>query len=134
MLKISEETIRQQSREMNLEKIRMYMQREGTVAGLTQAIFIKLSSNLMDKLGIVPGGEFRAGFEEGLKIGSTVLLGDRQIKITFKRALNSLPLWQQFRFIRLLATSLAFDVDITLEEIEKMKNIDMVQMFIGQSY
>ena len=91
------------------------------MAGLTQAVFIKISAKMMEKLGVVPGGEFRAGFTEGMRNRSVICLGDREIKITFKRALYSLPVWQQFKFIRLLLSSLAFDIDISLEEIEKMK-------------
>lgn len=132
MLKMSEEEILDQAKTLSWEKVREFMRREGTIAGITHATFIKISANLMDKLGVVPGGEFRAGFEEGKKISSAVMLGDRKIRITFKRALNSLPLWQQLRFFHLLTSSVLFDPDITLEEVEKMKNSDMVQLLTGK--
>lgn len=133
MLKMSEEQILEQARTLTWEKVREYMDKEGAIAGLTHAVFIKISANLMNKLGVVPGGEFRAGYEEGRRIRSVIVLGDRRIRLTFKRALNSLPLWQQLKFFRLLTSSVLFDPDITLEDVEKMKNIDMVQMLTGKN-
>ena len=133
MLKMSEEQILEQARSLTWEKVREYMEKEGTIAGLTHAIFIKISANLMNKLGVVPGGEFRAGYEEGRRLRCVIVLGDRRIRLTFKRALNSLPLWQQLKFFRLLTSSTLFDPDITLEDVEKMKNIDMVQMLTGNN-
>ena len=108
------------------------MKKEGTVAGLTQVLFIKISAKMMDKLGIVPGGEFRAGFVEGQRNGCTIYLGDREMRVTLKRALNSLPIWQQFKFMKLLASSMLLDMDISLEEVEKMKNADMLEIFTGE--
>lgn len=132
ILHMSEGEILQQSRNLTWERVRGFMKAEGTIAGLTHALFIKISANLMEKLGMAPGGEFRAGFQEGQRIGSEVMLGDRTIRVTFKRALNSLPLWQQMKFFYLLTSSVLLDPDITLEDVEKMKNADMVQMLIGK--
>ena len=131
ILEVSEETILEQSKQMDWAVIRNIMKREGTVSGLTQALFIKISAKIMTKLGVAPAGEFRAGFREGMRNRCTVYLGDREIRITFKRALNFLPLWQQFKFMKLLLSSLLFDLDISLEEVERMKNADMLEMFTG---
>ena len=132
MLKMSEEEILEQAKTLSWERVREFMRREGAIAGITHATFIKISANLMDKLGVVPGGEFRAGFEEGRRVSSAIMLGDRKIRITFKRALNSLPIWQQLRFFHLLTTSVLFNPEITLEDVEKMKNSDIVQMLTGR--
>ncbi len=131
ILEVSEDTVRDRSRDLNWEGIRRIMKKEGTVAGLTQVLFIKISAKMMDKLGIVPGGEFRAGFIEGQRNRCTVYLGDREMRVTLKRALNSLPIWQQFKFMKLLTSSMLFDMDISLEEVEKMKNADMLEIFTG---
>ena len=132
ILGLSEDQIRTQSKNMNWDTIKQYMRRDGTVAGLTQALFIKMSANIMEKLGVVPGGEFRAGYNEGKRMRSAIVLGDRRINLTFKRALRSLPLWQQLVFIKLMTVSLIFEPDITLEDVEKMKGLDMVQMLTGK--
>ncbi|XP_003391530.2 PREDICTED: traB domain-containing protein-like, partial [Amphimedon queenslandica] len=132
ILNMRDEDIMQQAKDLNWEKVRAFMASEGQVAGLTHAVFIKISANLMDKLGVAPGGEFRMGFQEGTKVGSTILLGDRSIRMTFKRALRALPIWQQLRLFYMLFTSVAFDLDISPEDIEKMKNFDMVEMLTGE--
>jgi pheromone shutdown protein TraB len=132
LLKMSEEDIQREGSDLTWDKVRAFMRNEGTITGITHAAFVKMSANIMEKLGVAPGGEFRAGFEEAIRVKSTVLLGDRDISITLRRGVNSLPLWYQVKFFFLLTYLAVFDFDITLEEIEKMKNIDMVQMLTGE--
>lgn len=132
LLTYSEEQIRQQASSLTWQKVRRIIKRDGLVAGITQAVFLKMSANLMKKLGVAPGGEFRAGYEEGVKMQSKVLLGDRQVDVTFKRALRSLSFWQQLKFVYFLASSLVTELDITLEEVERMKNKDMVSLLVGE--
>ena len=132
VLTVSDEQIRQRASSLSWENIRGIIQREGLVVGITHAVFLKLSGNIMDKLGIAPGGEFRAGFEEGAKLNSTIVLGDRMIGVTFKRALHFLTLWQRIKFVYMLTHSLINEPEITPEEIEKMKSRDMVSLLIGE--
>lgn len=132
ILHYSEEDILREARTMNFAKMRSFIHRDGFVAGITQSIFLKLSAELTEKLGVAPGGEFRAGYEEAKKIGSKIVLGDRQVGVTFKRALRALSFWQRFRFAYLLVQSLASSHEITAEEIERLKNKDMVTMLTGE--
>ena len=132
LLTYSEDQIRQQASSLTWQKVRRIIKRDGLVVGITQAVFLKVSANLMEKLGVAPGGEFRAGYEEGVKMQSAVVLGDRLVDITFKRALRSLSFWQRIKFVYLLASSLLTEPDITPEEIERMKNRDMVSLLIGE--
>lgn len=39
----------------------------------------------VEKLGFTAGGEFKAAVEEGRKLGSRILLGDRDVDITLER-------------------------------------------------
>lgn len=133
MLHFSEEQLLQEARTMNFAKIRSCIQKDGFVAGITQSIFLKLSAELTEKLGVAPGGEFRAGFDEAKKLdGCRVVLGDRLIGVTFKRAMASLSLWQRLRFGRLLVQNLASGMEITAEDVEKLKDKDMVTMLTGE--
>lgn len=133
MLHFSEEQLLQEARTMNFAKIRSCIHRDGFVAGITQSVFLKLSAELTEKLGVAPGGEFRAGYDEARKLeGCRVVLGDRLIGITFKRAMASLSLWQRLRFGRLLVQNLASSMEITPEDVEKLKDKDMVTMLTGE--
>ena len=132
ILNMKEDEIIEQAKDLNWDKVKGFMETEGRIAGITHAVFIKISANLMEKLGVAPGGEFRMGFEEGEKMGSLVVLGDRSIRLTFKRALRALPIWQQLRLFYMMCTTVLFDLDISLEDVEKMKNSDMVEMLTGE--
>jgi len=132
MLQYSEEDILREAAEINFAKVRHYIRRDGVVAGIMQSLFLKLSAELTKKLGVAPGGEFRAAYEEGVKQGARIVLGDRRINVTFKRVLSSLNFFQKLRFYYTIATTLSTDLTITAEEVEKMKNKDMVDMLVGE--
>lgn len=132
MLQYSEEDILREAAEINFAKVRHYIRRDGLVAGIMQSLFLKLSAELTKKLGVAPGGEFRAAYEEGVKQGARIVLGDRLINVTFKRVLSSLNFFQKLRFYYTIATTLSTDLAITAEEVEKMKNKDMVDMLVGE--
>lgn len=132
ILSHGEEEILREAKTMNMAKVKSVIRREGVIAGLTQSIFLKFSAELTQKLGMAPGGEFRAGYEEALAINARVVLGDRLIGITFKRALAALSIWQRIRFAFLLLQSLCSDFDITPEEVERLKTQDIVQLFSSE--
>ncbi len=132
ILSHGEEEILREAKTMNMAKVRSVIKRDGVIAGLTQSIFLKFSAQLTEKLGMAPGGEFRAGYEEALAINARVVLGDRLIGITFKRAMAALSLWQRMRFAFLLLQSLGSDVEITPEEVERLKTQDIVQLFSSE--
>ena len=131
MLQYSEESIVREAQNMTFFTVRDFIRRDGIVAGITQAIFLKLSAQLTRQLGVAPGGEFRAGFEEARRINARVILGDRLIGITFRRALAALTFWQRIRFAFLLLQTLTSTVEITPEEVEHMRDRDMVSMLTG---
>lgn len=132
ILRYTQEDILREARNVTFTKMRSCIRREGLIAGITQSIFLKISAELTEKLGIAPGGEFRAGFEEGRAINARVVLGDRLIGITFKRAVAALTLWQKVRFMYSLVSSLSSEIDITPEEVERLKTQDMAQLLAGE--
>jgi len=51
----------------------------------------------VEKLGFTAGGEFQAAVEEGLKVGSRILLGDRDIDVTLERLASAISLTDSAR-------------------------------------
>lgn len=133
ILHYSEEDILREARTMTFAKTRSIIRRDGLVAGITQSVFLRLSAVLTQKLGVAPGGEFRAGFEEARRLPNCpVVLGDRKVGITFKRAMASLTFWQRIRFSLLLFRLMLSEVEITPEDVEQMKTKDMVELLMGE--
>ena len=132
ILQYSQESILQEARTMTFAKMRGFIRRDGLVPGIVQSIFLKFTAELTQQLGMAPGGEFRAGYEEARKIGADIVLGDRLVGITFKRVLASLSFWRKLQFTFLLLRALTDKLEITPEEVEKLKSKDMVQLVMGE--
>jgi len=78
---------------------------------------------------VEPGMEFRAAYEEGIKIGAKIVLGDRPLEITLKRAWVSLSFFEKVKLIwRLMKESSS----ITQEDIEKLKNHDILAELVKE--
>lgn len=67
----------------------------------------------------------KVGAQEAFLQQAQIILGDRPIKITLQRTWNSMTLWQKLSLI--VGIAQAFFVKITPEEIENLKNGDIIQ-------
>lgn len=71
--------------------------------GLLQVMLLSTSAHITRQLKMAPGGEFRAAHRASFSVqGCRVILGDRPISITLKRALSSLGFFQQLRLVSIL--------------------------------
>lgn len=130
MLTLDEQSLLEQNRHLSFDKIRNAIAEKGLAQGLIYIIFIKMSANLTEKLGLAPGSEFRSGAVEARNIpGCSVVLGDRSLKVTIARAVASISLWQKMRLIYSVLTS---DVNITQEDVEKFKEKDMLEQMLEE--
>ena len=102
----------------------------GKVQGLMYVLLLSMSASLTKTLGMAPGGEFRRANDEAKEIpGCLVQLGDRPIHITLKRALATLSTWQK---IKLAFNVLTSSDKITPEEVEKMKQKDLLESLLEE--
>ena len=131
ILHSSDEDILREAKTMTLAKVRSFIRRDGLLAGIAQSLYLKFSAELTQQLGVAPGGEFRAGYEEAKKIGANVHLGDRLVGITFKRALATFSFWNKLYFATLLLRMLNNPTVMTSQKVERMKSQGMVQLLLG---
>lgn len=130
MLTLDEESLLEQNRKLSFDKIRSAIAEKGVAQGLIFIMFIKMSANLTEKLGLAPGSEFRAGSAEAQKIpGCSVVLGDRSLKVTVARLVASVSLWQK---IKLVYQVLLNDNSITQEDVEKCKDKDILERLLEE--
>lgn len=65
------------------EKVRIAMSNSGAVQGVLHLLLLSMSAQLTKKLGMAPGGEFRAAMRESRNIpGCVLLLGDRPFNVS----------------------------------------------------
>jgi len=82
---------------------------------------------IADQLGIEPGAEQRVAIDHALEHHRPVLLIDREIGITLKRVLHNVTWWKRFGLFAGLIGSLFARDDVSEEEIEGLKEGDMLE-------
>ncbi|MFQ5354968.1 MAG: TraB/GumN family protein [Mariprofundaceae bacterium] len=87
---------------------------------------------MAEQLDIEPGEEFRAAIDEANKAAYPVLLIDREIGVTLKRIYRNIPIWRRMNLITGLALSLASRRKVTEEEIEQLKEGDILESTFSQ--
>ncbi len=81
---------------------------------------------IADQFGIEPGAEMKAAIEAADRAGLPVQLIDREIGITLRRASRRLSLWKRWMMINGLVVSLFSREEIAEEDIERLKQTDLL--------
>ncbi len=76
---------------------------------------------------IEPGAEMRAAIQEARAASLPVLLVDREVGITLRRIYRNVPWWQRMGLISGLMASLVSRQTVSPEEIEKLKEGDILE-------
>ena len=87
---------------------------------------------LAEQLGIEPGAELKAAVADGKARGLPVHLIDRDVGLTFKRASQRLGWWDRAKLGGGLVASLFADEDVGPDEIEKLKQGDLLESSFGE--
>lgn len=87
---------------------------------------------LAEKLGIEPGAELKAAVVEGEARGLPVRLIDRDVGLTFKRAMDNLGWWQRAKLGAGILASLFDSEEVSDEQIEGLKEGDMLEASFGE--
>ena len=87
---------------------------------------------LAEQLGIEPGAELKAAVDDAHARGLPMNLIDRDVGITFKRASQRLGWWGRMKLVSGLAMSLFADEQVGDEEIEKLKQGDLLEASFGE--
>ena len=87
---------------------------------------------LAEQLGIEPGAELKAAAAEAHARGLPVRLIDRDVGLTFRRAMHRLGWWGRAKVSAGLMASLFFDEEVGSEQIEDLKQGDMLEASFGE--
>ncbi|HEY2345592.1 MAG TPA: TraB/GumN family protein [Xanthomonadaceae bacterium] len=107
--------------------------REGK-AGLVAAnlALAAYQRRLSEQLGVEPGAELKAAAEAARERGLPLQLIDRDVGITLKRAYRSLGFWGRMKLMTGLGVSLFDREQVDADEIEKLKQGDMLESSFGE--
>ena len=82
---------------------------------------------LAEQLGIEPGAELKAAVDDAQAAGLPTHLIDRDVGLTFRRALQRLGWWQRAKLGGGVIAGLIVDDEVAEHDIEKLKQGDMLQ-------
>ena len=101
----------------------------------TLFINIILSSyqkKLGEKLGVTPGIEMLEAINTAKNLGLKIALCDREIRITLKRAWNSMSLWQKLKLFGSGFAGIFDSVELTEEKLQELKEKDTLSKLMEE--
>lgn len=82
---------------------------------------------MAEQLGVEPGSEMRTAIKDATDAKLPVLLVDREIGTTLKRIYYNVPWWRRFELYSGLLASIITRESVSSEEIEKLKEGDVLE-------
>lgn len=107
--------------------------REGKAAMVTANLALgAFQQRMAEQLDIKPGAEMRAAIDTAAEKNLPVLLIDREIATTLKRVYRNVPWWQRFNLLAGLIASVVSRQEVSEEEIERLKEGDILESAFTQ--
>jgi len=85
-----------------------------------------------EQMGIEPGAEMRQAINSAQEAGLPVLLVDREVGVTLKRIYRNVPWWRRVNLISGLLASVIAKQEVSEEEIERLKEGDILESTFAQ--
>ncbi|XP_071701031.1 uncharacterized protein [Rutidosis leptorrhynchoides] len=112
------------------EMLDLWKKNHNTFAILYSWFLAKVAS----RLEVFPGSEFRVGYEEAIKYGGKVILGDRPVNITLRRTWSKMPLWHKTKLVySLMFQSIFLPSSTRLNKmLKELDDVDMLTLYIQE--
>lgn len=91
-------------------------------------------AKVANKLEVFPGSEFRVAYEEAMKYGGKVILGDRPVNTTLRRTWGKMPLWHKAKLLYSLLFQAVFlpSPDDLNKMLKEMDDVDALTLVIQE--
>jgi len=87
---------------------------------------------MADEFGIEPGAEMRMAIQQAKEMQCDIHLIDREIGTTLKRVYSNVPWWKKMGIVGGLMGSVFFNEKVSEEEIERLKEGDILETTFSQ--
>jgi pheromone shutdown-related protein TraB len=124
------QTIRMKDQWQNMDIVKVIKEKK-TFLLLSNLILAAFQKRIAAKLDIVPGAEMIRAIESADALGAAVHLADREIRVTLSRAWKTMSFWEKNKLLYQLLISFAEADDISEEDIEKMKEQDVLEALMA---
>jgi len=107
--------------------------KDGKASMVTASLALgAFQQKMADELGIEPGAEMKVAAELAKENHKSVLLIDREVGITLKRVYRNVPWWKRMELFSGLLGSVMFAEKVSEEDIEKLKEGDVLDATFSQ--
>ncbi|HPJ96907.1 MAG TPA: TraB/GumN family protein [Syntrophales bacterium] len=121
------EAIRQQDRWHDMDIMKVIRDKRTSLL-LAQLLMVSFQRKMAQKFQIQPGEEMRRAVRLAEETGVRLVLADRSIRVTLLRAWRKMGFWSKLRVLPEMILSLFVADDITEEDIEKLKEQDVLEI------
>ncbi|OPY85244.1 MAG: TraB family protein [Syntrophus sp. PtaU1.Bin208] len=118
-----------QWQEMDIVKV---IREKRTSLLLSQLLMMSFQKKIAEKFNIHPGEEMLRAISLAEKLGTDIVLADREIRVTLLRTWRKMRFFSKVRLMSEMFLSLFMAEDINEEDIEKLKEHDVLDMTLRQ--
>ena len=111
--------------EMDIVKV---IRENRTALLLSQLLMMSLQKKIAERFNINPGEEMLRAISRAEESGAEVVLADREIRVTLLRTWRMMGFWTKMKFLSDIILSLFIWEDITEENIEELKQHDVLDL------
>ena len=125
------QSIRQKERWQETDIVKVIKEKKSFLL-LSNLLLASFQKRIAKKLDINPGAEMIQAIESAEAVGAEIHLADRDIRTTLSRTWRAMGLWGKVKLMFQLILSLGEVEDITEEDIEKMKQEDVLESLLAE--
>ena len=121
------EAIRQRDKWQETDIVKVIREKRTSIL-LSQLMMASLQRKIAQKFNIIPGEEMLRAIDRAEAVGAEIVLADREIRVTLLRTWRKMGFWSKVKFLPDVLLSLFATDEITEEEIEKLKQHDVLEL------
>ena len=124
------QSIRQKDKWQDTDIVKVIKEKK-TFLLLSNLLLVSFQKRIADKLDVKPGEEMIKAMEIGEAVGAEIHLADRNIRITLLKTWRAMGLWSKVKLLFQLILSIGKIDEIEEEDIEKMKQEDVLHTLLS---
>ncbi len=124
------QTISQKERWQEMDIVKVIKEKKSFLL-LSNLLLASLQKRIAKNFDIKPGEEMIKAIAAGKAVGASIHLADRDIRITLLKTWRVMGLWSKLKLLFQFILSLGQIEDISAEDIEKMKQEDVLQSLLA---
>ncbi len=125
------QTLRQQESWQNMDIIKVIKEKKAFLL-LSNLILAAFQKRIAAKLDIRPGQEMIQAIDSAESVNAQIHLADRDVRVTLARTWRQMSWWARLKLLFQLLLSFGDVDEITAEEVERLKQQDMLEAIMAE--